>query len=85
MDEGTVRFFLVPDMERMGEMMSEYASSPPSGQQQALEGFLSSGQNESTNWVQDNCEQVSQELWQPPSSSDQEGGRGPGMMRAQML
>ncbi|MBV9455108.1 MAG: glycosyltransferase family 39 protein [Rubrobacter sp.] len=88
-DEGALRFFLVPDMKRMGEMMSEYASSQSSSQQQALEDFLSGGrsflQNEPTDWVQDNCEQVPQELWQSSSSSDQEGGIGTGMMRAQIL
>ena len=30
-------------------------------------------QNESTSWVQDNCQQVPQELWQSSSSSDQGG------------
>jgi 4-amino-4-deoxy-L-arabinose transferase-like glycosyltransferase len=87
-NEGAVRFFLVPDRERMQEMRSEYASSQPSGQQGAYQGFPPRGgdffRNESTNWVQDNCEQVPQELWQSPSSSDQDEG-GPERMRAQAL
>ena len=83
---GEVRFFLVPDSERMEEMMSEYFSSQSSaGQQAAPEGppgglgrFL---HNESMTWVQDNCEQVPQEDWQ---SSDSEDAGGP-MGRTQIL
>jgi 4-amino-4-deoxy-L-arabinose transferase-like glycosyltransferase len=77
-NEGAVRLFLVPDRERMEEMMAEYASSQSSGQQDASQGFSGRGgdfmRNESANWVQDNCEQVPQELWQSSSSSDQGGG-----------
>jgi 4-amino-4-deoxy-L-arabinose transferase-like glycosyltransferase len=87
-NEGAVRFFLVPDRERMEEMMSEYASSQSSGQQGAYQGF-SGGRgdffrNESTNWVQDNCAQVPQELWQSSSNPDQEEG-DLGRNRAQVL
>ena len=84
--KGEVRFFLVPDSERLEEMMSEYLSSQSSaGQQAAPEGppgglgrFL---HNESITWVQDNCEQVPQEDWQ---SSDSEDAGGP-MGRTQIL
>jgi 4-amino-4-deoxy-L-arabinose transferase-like glycosyltransferase len=85
--EGAVRFFLLPDRERMMEMRSEYTSSQPSGQQGAPPGFLGRGdflQNEATSWVQDNCEQVPQDLWQSSSTSDQ-GGGGPSMRGAQIL
>jgi hypothetical protein len=89
-NEGAVRFFLIPDRERMQEMMAEReaegGTSSPQKEGGPLQGFPGRGgdflQNDSTNWVQDNCEQVPQELWQ--SSSDQ-GGGGPGMMRAQAL
>jgi 4-amino-4-deoxy-L-arabinose transferase-like glycosyltransferase len=84
--KGEVRFFLVPDSERMEEMMSEYFSSQSSADQQAapegppggLGRFL---HNESMTWVQDNCEQVPQEHWQ---SSDSEDAGGP-MGRTQIL
>jgi hypothetical protein len=86
---GAVRFFLVPDRERMEEMMAEYASSQPSGQQGAYQGFPPRGgdflRNESASWVQDNCEQVPQELWQPSSGSDDQRRGAPREMRAQAL
>jgi 4-amino-4-deoxy-L-arabinose transferase-like glycosyltransferase len=79
--KGEVRFFLIPDSERMEEMMSEYFSSQSSaGQQAAPEGppgglgrFL---HNESMTWVQDNCEQVPQEDWQSSDSEDAGGAMG---------
>ena len=74
-DEGAVRFFLVLDEERLmaafSEMMagtstddSTGAADPP-----APPPFA----NESTDWVEDNCQEVPRELWQ---SSDPEGSEG---------
>ncbi|HZC84878.1 MAG TPA: glycosyltransferase family 39 protein, partial [Rubrobacter sp.] len=91
-DRDAVRFFLIPDRERMEEMRAERESrddapsggGPPQGGPQGgpgPEGGLP--QNGSADWVQNNCEKVPQELWQ---SSTSEGGRGgPPMMRAQAL
>ena len=87
-DRGAVRFFLIPDRERMEEMRAERESrddalpggGPPQGGL-GPEGGLP--QNGSADWVQNNCEKVPQELWQ---SSTSEGGRGdPPMMRARAL
>jgi 4-amino-4-deoxy-L-arabinose transferase-like glycosyltransferase len=36
-------------------------------------GWGGSAQNESTSWVQDNCEQVPKEQWQSSSTSEQGG------------
>jgi hypothetical protein len=80
-DKGAVRFFLIPDRERMEEMMAERESGQEDG---STGGWGEPPQNEATSWVQDNCRQVPQELWQSQSASDQ-GGGGPGMMRAQAL
>jgi hypothetical protein len=87
--KGEVRFFLIPDSERMEEMMSEYFSSQSPGQQGAPEGppgglgsFL---HNESMSWVQDNCEKVPQELWQSPEVEEDSGGGPGGPGRAQAL
>ncbi|HZB84663.1 MAG TPA: glycosyltransferase family 39 protein [Rubrobacteraceae bacterium] len=79
--KGAVRFFLIPDRERimemMSEMMSSYGSSQQANQQSSPQNppadvgdFL---QTETTSWVQDNCQQIPQELWQS-SNSEQEGG-----------
>lgn len=89
--KGAVRFFLIPDRERiremMSEMMSSYGSSEQADQQSTpqnppadMGNFL---QTETTSWIQDNCQQIPQELWQS-SNSEQEGGWGR-MMRAQAL
>jgi 4-amino-4-deoxy-L-arabinose transferase-like glycosyltransferase len=87
--KGEVRFFLVPDRERMEEMMSEYFSSQSPGQQAAPEGPLgglgSFLDNESMTWVQDNCEQVTQELWQSPEVEENREGGSEGPGRAQTL
>jgi 4-amino-4-deoxy-L-arabinose transferase-like glycosyltransferase len=88
-DEGAVRFFLVQDRERMREMMAnEDDSSQQPGQQGPPQGFPGGGrgfpQNEATSWVQDNCEEIPQELWQSPEAEEQ-GGGGPQMRRAQAL
>jgi 4-amino-4-deoxy-L-arabinose transferase-like glycosyltransferase len=90
-DRGAVRFFLMPDREFMEEMRAERASGgnvPRGGPAQGgprggpgPEGGLP--QNGSTDWIEDNCEKVPQELWQP-STSEGRGG-GPPMMRARAL
>jgi 4-amino-4-deoxy-L-arabinose transferase-like glycosyltransferase len=86
-DEGAVRFFLMPDREAMEEMRAEREAagdeSPPPGGPQG--GFGPGGglpQNGSAEWIVNNCEKVPQELWQPPE--DEERGRGgpPGRIRA---
>jgi hypothetical protein len=76
-----VRFFLVQDRERMEEMMAERESGQQGG---STGGWGGLPQNEAASWVQDNCQQVPQELWQSSSASDQ-GAGGLGMMRAQEL
>ncbi|HZB81837.1 MAG TPA: hypothetical protein VE288_03200 [Rubrobacteraceae bacterium] len=79
-DKGAVRFFLIQARQDMSEEQQEDTpqSSPPWGEGPQNE--------ESASWVQDNCEQVPKELWQPSSwTSDQEGGGGPRGMRVQML
>jgi hypothetical protein len=71
----------MPDRERMEEMRAEYASSQQGAPPWGGRGFL---QNESLNWVQDNCEKVPQEEWQSSSDSEQQSGGGP-RGRAQAL
>ncbi len=80
-DRGAVRFFLVQDRERMQEMMAERESDQQGG---SRGGWGVPPQNEATNWVQDNCQQVPSELWQSSSSSDQ-GEGDPGMTKVQAL
>jgi 4-amino-4-deoxy-L-arabinose transferase-like glycosyltransferase len=80
-DKGAVRFFLIPDRERMEEMMAERESDQEDDSTGGWGGFP---QNEATKWVQDSCQQIPQTLWQSQSSSDQGGGDS-GMMRAQAL
>jgi hypothetical protein len=78
-DKRAVRFFLIQGREDTSESQQQSTSqnSPPWGE---------GPQNKSASWVQDNCEQVPKELWQSASSTaDQDGGRGPWGMRAQML
>ncbi|MDQ3928502.1 MAG: hypothetical protein M3328_05060, partial [Chloroflexota bacterium] len=91
-DRGAVRFFLMPDRELIEEMRAERASSgngPPQGgpfQGGPQEGPGPEGalpQNGSTDWIEDNCEKVPQELWQ--SSTSEGRGGGPPMMRARAL
>ena len=90
--KGAVRFFLIPDRERimemMSEMMSSYGSSQQANQQSSPQNppadigdFL---QTETTSWVQDNCQQIPQELWQSSNSEQEEGVWGR-MMSAQAL
>jgi 4-amino-4-deoxy-L-arabinose transferase-like glycosyltransferase len=82
-DRGAVRFFLIPDRERMEEMRAERES----GQQGAPQGPPPGGppgmNNESASWVQDNCEKVPPEEWQSSEAEGQGGGGPPG--RAQAL
>ena len=78
-DKGAVRFFLVLDEERLiaafSEMMtgtspddSTGAADPPP----APPPFA----NESTDWVEDNCEAVPRELWQSSAPENSEGMQG---------
>ncbi len=87
-DRGAVRFFLVPDRERMRQMRAERESSGDDASYQAQgapQGPPPGGppgmDNESVSWVQDNCEQVPQEEWQSPEAEGQGGPPG----RAQAL
>lgn len=90
-DEGAVRFFMVPDRERMEEMRAEREaereasgddgdSSPGGAPQGPPPGGPPGSDMESVTWVQDNCEQAPQELWKSP---EEEERGGPG--RAQAL
>jgi 4-amino-4-deoxy-L-arabinose transferase-like glycosyltransferase len=92
-NEGAVRFFLVQDRERMREMMAERESGDEASGQSSQQGSPQGGppglpggppgvENEATTWVQDNCEQVPQELWQSPDSEEEDGSS---MSRAQAL
>ena len=66
-NEGAVRFFMVPDGE------AEAGGPGPTG----------SSCDEAVTWVQDNCEKVPQEEWQSPEAEGQGGpGSGPGGNRA---
>jgi hypothetical protein len=70
-DEGAVRFFLVPDRERTTGTTFGEASSQPSGQQGVPQGFPGGvggfTQNEATTWVQENCEEAPRQMWQSSS------------------
>jgi hypothetical protein len=83
-NRGAVRFFLMPDRERMEQMRAERES----GQQGAPQGPPPGGppnmDNESVSWVQDNCEKVPQEEWQS-SETEGQGSRGGPPGRAQAL
>jgi 4-amino-4-deoxy-L-arabinose transferase-like glycosyltransferase len=83
-DRGAVRFFLIPDRERMEEMRAERESGQQGAPQAPPPGGPPGMDNESASWVQDNCEKVPQEKWQSSDSEQQPGG-GPPMMRAQAL
>jgi hypothetical protein len=83
-DRGAVRFFLIPDRERMEEMRAERESGQQGAPQAPPPGGPPGMDNESASWVQDNCEKVPQEKWQSSGSEQQPGG-GPPMMRAQAL
>ncbi len=78
-NEGAVRFFLMPDREAIEEMRAEREvnGDAPGGEPG---GGLP--QNGSAEWIEESCEKVPQELWQ----SDPEGGGGaPPMVRARAL
>jgi 4-amino-4-deoxy-L-arabinose transferase-like glycosyltransferase len=77
--KGTVRFFLIQDRQRMGEMMAQRA---PGGNNSGGPPF--GMYNEATTWVQNNCQRVPQEEWQSTSNSNR-GGGVPGDTRAQVL
>jgi hypothetical protein len=86
-DEGAVRFFLMPDREAIEEMMAEREADgdglgPRGGPGPG--GGPGSGvpQNGSAEWIEENCEKVPQELWQ---SDPEGGGGGPPMARARAL
>ncbi|HEX2186414.1 MAG TPA: hypothetical protein VHN78_13000, partial [Chloroflexota bacterium] len=85
-DEGAVRFFLVPDRERMEEMRAEREASgdayPQGGPPPGPPGGPPGMDNEAATWVQDNCEKVPQELWQSPETEEQGGGGPPGRVQA---
>ena len=68
-DEGAVRFFMVPDGE--GEAGGGPPGGPPGSDKEAV------------TWVQDNCEQVPEEEWRSPEAEGQGRGGPPG--RAQAL
>lgn len=91
--KGAVRFFLIPDRERITEMISEMMSNYGSSQEDVQQSTPQDGppahmadflQTETTSWVQDNCKQVPQELWQSSNFDEEEGGWGR-MMSAQAL
>jgi len=86
-DEGSLRFFLMPDRDRIEEIRAEREQSgqQPGGPPGAPQGGPPGGpmsalpQNGSAEWVEESCEQVPQELWQP---SDSEQQRGPVRIQA---
>jgi 4-amino-4-deoxy-L-arabinose transferase-like glycosyltransferase len=72
-DTGAVRFFLVLDEERLFEAFSKMMTgTSPDGSTADTNTAPSPPPfaNESTDWVEDNCQQVPRELWQ---SSDLQG------------
>jgi hypothetical protein len=84
-NEGAVRFFLIPDKQHVTQMMpgDDVSSQQPGWQgsptgattgatQDGPGGLLSPLQNGSERWVQDNCKRVPHELWQ--SSTFGQGG-----------
>ena len=87
--EGSVRFFLMPDRELMEEMAAEREArdnAPGGGPARGgPRGGPGGGlpQNGSADWIEDNCEKVPQELWQPAGFEGQ--GGGPPMARARVL
>ena len=82
-NEGAVRFFLMPDRERMEEIRAERESYDASPQYGPPPGPPPGGmENEAATWVQDNCEKVPQEEWQSPEAREQGGGGPPGRIQA---
>jgi 4-amino-4-deoxy-L-arabinose transferase-like glycosyltransferase len=80
--EGSVRFFLMPDRERMEEMRAEREASGSGAPQGTPPGGSPGSDNEAATWVQDNCEKVPQEEWQSPETEEQGGGDPPGRVQA---
>ncbi len=65
-DEGAVRFFLMPDREAMEEMRAEReaagdGSPPPGGPQGGFGPGGSLPQNGSAEWIVNNCEKIPQD------------------------
>jgi 4-amino-4-deoxy-L-arabinose transferase-like glycosyltransferase len=84
-DSGAVRFFLMPDRERMEQMRAQREESGEAPQGAPAGGFMGAQNNESVSWVEDNCKKVPQQEWQSPEDEEgQQGGGGP-MGRAQAL
>jgi len=93
-DEGAVRFFLMPDRALIEEMRATREAereasgdAPPQGGpgDGPGGGFGPGGglpQNVSAEWIEDNCEKVPPELWQPPENEERGGGGPPGRTRA---
>jgi 4-amino-4-deoxy-L-arabinose transferase-like glycosyltransferase len=85
-NEGSVRFFLMPDRERMEEMRAEREAEQEASGSGAPQGPPPGGppgsENEAATWVQDNCEKVPQEEWQSPETEEQGGGGPPGRVQA---
>ena len=80
--EGSVRFFLMPDRERMEEMRAEREASGSGAPQGPSPGGPPGSDNEAATWVQDNCEKVPQEEWQSPEAEEQGGRNPPGRVQA---
>jgi 4-amino-4-deoxy-L-arabinose transferase-like glycosyltransferase len=85
-DDGAVRFFLMPDRELMEEMRAEREASGDASPRGGPGGGPGPGgglpQNGSADWIEENCEKVPQELWQPPEDEGRGGGGSPGRARA---
>ena len=85
-DDGAVRFFLMPDRELMEEMRAEREASGDASPRGGPGGGPGPGgglpQNGSADWIEENCEEVPQELWQPPEDEGRGGGGPPGRARA---
>ena len=85
-DDGAVRFFLMPDRELMEEMRAEREASGDASPRGGPGGGPGPGgglpQNGSADWIEENCEKVPQELWQPPEDAGRGGGGPPGRARA---
>ena len=89
-DEGAVRFFLLPDRERMEELRAEREASgdasPWGGSWGGPRGGFGPGsglpQNGSAEWIENNCEKVPQELWQSQETEGRGRGGPPGRVQA---
>jgi hypothetical protein len=81
-DEGAVRFFLMPDTEVIEEMRAEReaadgdGASPRGGPRGGPGPGGGLPENGSAEWIEVNCKKVPQELWQPPEDEGR-GGGGP--------